>query len=122
MNTVVGLACAVGVNKRFNAKHHGGEQAIKTPIHVHADGKKHEHKKSPEKSGCCNDKVVKFQNIEKKINHKIVIDAPVFVAIANTLPADNLFSLTRSFPDKKIIRFFHPPPHNILIEIQRFQI
>ena len=133
MNTVIGFACSVGLDMKFNSKHHSEDQVTKTPIHVHADGKKHEHhnkasnqehkkKKSPEKEGCCNNEVVKFQNIEKKINPKPTINAPVFVAITSTFPEVNLMNATRFSPHKKIVRFFYPPPTDILIAIQRFQI
>jgi len=133
MNTVIGLACAAGIDMSFNSKHHIEEQVIKTPVHAHADGKKHDHhneankhnheeKKASEKDACCNDVVVKFQNVEKKINPTTTIEPPVFVAIVNTFPATNLFNISRTFPDKKIVRFFYPPPPNILIAIQRFQI
>ena len=133
MNTIVGLACSIGIDMSFNSKHHTEEQTIKTPIHVHANGKKHEHhnkdskhnheeKKSPDKGGCCNNEVVKFQNVEKKINPKTTIEAPVFVAIASPFPAVNLFNVTRSFPHKTLVRFFYPPPIDILLVIQRFQI
>ena len=71
-NTVMGFACAIGIDMGFNTKHHDDGEATETPVHVHADGKMHEHpkeanahnladKKIPEKGGCCNDEVVKFQ-------------------------------------------------------------
>ncbi len=62
MNTLVGFACAVGIDMGFNsthhheeateatvhihadgARHHHDEKAAKTSLHVHADGKKHIH-------------------------------------------------------------------------------
>ena len=152
MNTLVGLACAVGLDMRFNTSHHDEEQAIKAPIHVHADGKKHEHpepvkpaihihadgnkhehsneavtphhedKKAPEKEGCCTDELVKLQNVEKNLAPKISIDAPAFVAILPTFLAAYLLNITRAFPSKKIVRFFYPPPPDILISIQKFQV
>jgi len=144
MNTVVGLACAVGVDMSFNTKHHDEEQEIKTPVHVHANGHKHEHKKeagkhkhehgneankhkhvekkAPAKEGCCTDEVVKFQNVEKNLAAKIVIDAPAFVAILSTFPGINLYNITKAFPQKSIVPFFYPPPPDILISIQKFQV
>ena len=133
MNTVVGLACAVGYDMSFNSKHHNEEQTIKTPIHVHANGHKHEHnneankhkheeKKAPTKDGCCNDKVVKFQNIEKNITPKPVIDAPAFVAILSIFIGIELYNVTKAFPHRNIVRFFYPPPPDILIAIQKFQV
>lgn len=144
MNTVVGLACTLGFDMGFNSKHHDEEQAIKTPIHVHANGHRHEHnkeanktkhehsheakkhkheeKKAPEKDGCCNDEVVKFQNVEKNLTSKTVIDAPAFVAILSSFFGIELFNSTKAFPQKNIVRFFYPPPPDILIAIQKFQV
>ena len=132
-NTVMGFACAIGIDMGFNTKHHDDGEATETPVHFHADGKKHEHpkeanthnladKKSPEKGGCCNDEVVKFQNIEKNLAAKTIIDAPAFVAIVSTFLGINLYNITKALPQKNIVRFFYPPPPDILIAIQRFQI
>ena len=133
MNTVVGLACAVGYDMSFNSKHHNEEQTIKTPIHVHANGHKHEHnneankhknegKKASTKDDCCNDKVVKFQNVEKNLSPKTIFDAPAFVAILSTFFGTELYNITKDFPHKNIARFFYPPPLDILISIQKFQV
>jgi len=152
LNTVVGLACAVGIDMNFNTTHHEEEQAIKAPIHVHADGKKHEHaepvkpaihihadgkkhehsneavtphqeeKKAPEKEGCCTDELVKLQNVEKNLAPKIGVNAPEFLAIIPTFPALSLYNVSRAFPHKNLVRFFYPPPPDILISIQKFQV
>lgn len=132
-NTVIGFACAIGIDMGFNTKHHDDGEATETPVHVHADGKKHEHpkeanthnladKKSPENGGCCNDEVVKFQNVEKNLTAKTINDAPAFVAIVSTFLGINLYNITKALPQKNIVRFFYPPPPDILIAIQRFQI
>ena len=133
MNTVVGLACSVGYDMSFNSKHHDEEQTTKAPIHVHANGHKHQHnneankhkhaeKKANEKDDCCNDKVVKFQNIEKNITPKTIIDAPAFVAILSVFIGIELYNVSKAFPHKNIVPFFYPPPPDILIAIQKFQV
>ena len=43
LNTVIGFACAMGVDMGFNTHHHDEEEATETTVHVHADGKKHQH-------------------------------------------------------------------------------
>lgn len=132
MNTVIGFACAVGIDMGFNTKHHD-EEATKTPIHLHADVNKNDHhnetnkhkhdeKKSNEKDDCCNDKVIKFQNAEKNITAKTVIDAPAFVAIISSFLGRDSYNIIKTFPQKNIIRFFYPPPPDILLSIQKFQI
>jgi hypothetical protein len=76
MNTVIGFACAMGVDIGFNAHHHDEEEVPQTTIQVHADiNKEHNHyeaakhhhdsKEDSEKGGCCNDGVIKFQSLDK---------------------------------------------------------
>jgi hypothetical protein len=50
INTVVGFACAVGLDMGFNTKHHEDEQATGAVVHIHADGKKHIHQEIPDQS------------------------------------------------------------------------
>jgi hypothetical protein len=42
LNTIVGFACSVGLDKVFVANHHKGK-VIEGEVHVHPDGKKHIH-------------------------------------------------------------------------------
>ena len=127
MNTVVGFACAVGLDMGFNTTHHH-EEVTKVSIHVHADGKKHQHqhdkKEATKKEGCCNDKVIKFQDLDKAIsqNIKAPIASPIFAAIISAFFSIDIFKAGQTAPQKNIARFFHPPPPDILISIQRFQI
>ena len=133
MNTIIGFACAVGVDMGLNNKHHEEKQQIKNPVHVHKNGHKHEHhnkankhkheeNNSNEKDGCCNDKVVKIQIAEKNITVKTTIGAPVFVAIVSSYFTIDLFELIKASPKKNIKRFFYPPPPNILVSIQKSQV
>lgn len=136
LNTLVGFACAVGVDMGFNSPHHQGEVAAKE-VHVHSDGKKHEHHKKADKhgheetktekkenDGCCNDDVQKFQQLDKAItqNAKTVIDAPAFVTIISTFLGIDIFNTIQTYPPKCIARYFYPPPPDIRIAIQSFQI
>ena len=41
LNTMVGFACAIGVDMGFNTTNHHDEEA--TEVHQHADGSKHDH-------------------------------------------------------------------------------
>ncbi len=43
LNTVIGFACAIGIDMGFNSKDHHGKEAVQTSVHVHGDGKKHIH-------------------------------------------------------------------------------
>ena len=134
MNTVIGFACAMGVDMSFNTHHHDEEEATETTVHVHADGKKHQHhdeaakhhhdsNEDSEKGGCCNDGVIKFQSLDKSLaqNANIAINAPVFVAILSSFFGIDIFKPAQITPLRHFA-FFHPPPPDILIVIQRFQI
>ena len=135
LNTMVGFACAMGVDMGFNATHHHDDEA--TEIHEHADGVKHDHHKQAakheheenkpekkEKKGCCNDDVQKFQSLDKALNQnvKTVIDVPVFTAIISAFLGIDVYNLSKTYPPKYRVRFFYPPPPDIRIAIQSFQI
>jgi len=133
LNTVVGFACAVGVDMGFNSSYYH-DKATEVPVDVHADGKKHHHddtnkdhndkKETSKKDDCCNDNVIKFQNLDKSLNQnaKTAIDAPVFAAIISTFLGNDVFKISKAYPLKYKAWFFYPPPPDIRIAIQSFQI
>lgn len=133
LNTVVGFACAVGVDMGFNTSHHHDEEA--TEIHVHANGEKHEHhnksanhhheeKNDEEKGGCCNDKVVKIYQTDKAVPQSNTIISPVFFTtfIASYYNIDISYPSQISGITKYFVRSYHPPIPDIRIAIQSFQI
>ncbi|MBC7650359.1 MAG: hypothetical protein H7101_01265 [Deinococcales bacterium] len=136
LNTVVGFACTLGVNMGFNKRNHHTEKATVAPsTHVHANGKKHDHhnkkvenhqenKETNDKSGCCNNAVIKFQNADKALiqNVKASLNAPVFIAIISTFYCINTLKINNNYPEKYYTRFFYPPPPDIRVVIQSFQI
>lgn len=134
-NMAVSFACAVGVDMDFNPTHHPEKEAIK--VDEHADGNKHDHyskaikhdheQNKPdkkEKAGCCNDEVQNLQSLDKDINQnaKTSIGVPAFVFIVSTFLGIDIFNLAKVYPTKYKARYFHPPPADIRIAIQRFQI
>lgn len=131
LNTVVGFACAMGVDMGFNATHHSKATANK--IHIHKDGKKHVHKAGAEKhhakapgaskkDDCCKDKVVKLQSADKNFQYsKASVNQPVFLVPKNHLSTVGL-QIVQPYLKKYFARHFHPPPRDIRIAIQRFQI
>jgi len=140
MNTMIGFACAVGIDMGFNAKHHD-EEVTEIPIHVHADGNKHHHNNEPKKYGhnqsapnhhddknaskkddCCTGEVLQFNQLDKSLAAKVGIDIPVFVAIITVYFGINIFETVQLPAQKYTARHFHPPPPDICIAIQRFQI
>ena len=118
-------------------KHQHHQQPAKAAIHVHANGKKHTHHNQTaklhqeenkptqkEKDDCCNDKVIKFQSLDKAINQntKASIDVPALVAIITIFSRLDIYKLSKAYPPKYKARFFYPPPPDIRIAIQSFQI
>ena len=136
LNTVVGLACAMGIDMGFNRHHHHDEdEANETNVPFHADGKKHQHhdeivkhhhdsKEDAEKGGCCNDKVINFQNLDKNLNQSanVAINALAFIAILSSFYGIDIFKPAQVSAQKYIDLFFHPPPPDIRVLIRSFQI
>jgi predicted 3-demethylubiquinone-9 3-methyltransferase (glyoxalase superfamily) len=134
LNTVVGFACSMGVDVGFNTAHHHDE-ATKVSLHIHADGKKHQHhqeankhqhdkKGTSKKDGCCNDKVISFQILDKNLNQnsKTAIDVPGFAAILSSFFGTTILKTVPAVPQKHIVPTSHPPPPDIRIAIRSFQI
>jgi ABC-type nickel/cobalt efflux system permease component RcnA len=130
MNTIIGFAFALGVDMGFNSKHHHDHDE-----EVHVDCKEqqhndeetkhhHESKEDSEKGGCCNEGVIKFQNLEKNLNQNNtqVIYVHVFVTMLSNFWSINIFNCDKALPQQYKVSVFHPPPTDILIAIQRFQI
>ena len=72
LNTIIGFACAVGVDMGFNSSHHHDDEPMDTAMHIHADGKKHfhyeeadkdHHKSNDDKDNCCHDNVIKIAQV-----------------------------------------------------------
>ncbi|MBN8836197.1 MAG: hypothetical protein J0I09_02980 [Sphingobacteriia bacterium] len=161
LNTVVGFACALGMDMGFNTSHHGSDATEVKEIHVHADGAKHHHGSVPDnessdktksgsvnhhnynddksviqeqngksiagqdEGGCCSNEVLKFQSLDKNLNQTTnsIAHAPIFVAILSTfLGIDLTTGIIKEVPAKLKSRFYYPPPPDIRIAIQRFQI
>lgn len=114
---------------------HEKETSVVT-THVHEDGMKHQHDSEPAKQtladgnnlltkddgGCCTNEVQEFQNLDKNISVNTGINVPVFVAILSTYFDIDFSTALKDFPVNYKARFFYPPPPDIRIAIQRFQI
>ena len=133
MNTVIGFACSMGLDMGFNTRYHEEEAVIETPTHHHADGKVHQHhheavkqhhnaKEDSKKDDCCNDKVIKFQNVDKNVAAKTIVTPLAIVAIITTFIGIYLFDIAKASFQKDLITRFYPPPKDILISIRKFQV
>ena len=140
LNTIIGFACAVGIDMRFNTSHHNkAEEATTAVVHIHKDGKKHvhheeakhhdeadnDHHKKADKNNCCNDKVIKFNEVDKSASHSLnnTITPIFFTTFITSFSIANI--LYTSFIDtgiKYFVRSYHPPIPDIRIAIRSFQI
>ena len=125
LNTIIGFACAIGIDLGFNKHHHHDEEAADETNHVHTNSTLHHHhdsKEDSEKGACCNDKVIKFQNLDKNLVQNITVTAPEFVTTFSNYSGIGIFKPAQVTLHKYIVRFFHPPPPDIRILIRSFQI
>jgi hypothetical protein len=130
LNTLVGFACAVGVDMSFNTSHHEDEEPA-IAVHVHAGGKKnhheeaeHKHKHNDKKGGCCNDKVIKIYQTDKSVPQASSLISPVFfTAFVSTYFTTDIVCYSQiSSNTRYFVRSYHPPIPDIRIAIQSFQI
>lgn len=117
-------------------KHVHEKEASEVTTHVHEDGMKHQHDSEPAKQitiagsnlltkddgGCCTNEVQEFQNLDKNVTVNTGINIPVFVAILSTYLDVDFSTALKDFPVNYKARFYYPPPPDICIAIQRFQI
>ena len=138
LNTIIGFACAIGINMGFNAPHHHDEEATEIQEHEHADGKHHhegatkhheegdnDHQKSKDgKDDCCNDKVIKFNEIDKSFSHSLttVVNPVFFTTFLALFKNTHIFYTSNIISTRYFVRSYHPPIPDIRIEIQSFQI
>lgn len=130
LNTVIGFACAVGLDMGFNSHHHE-ESAIEVSGNHHHDKSQHHdeadvhhHASNNDKDNCCNDGVMKFQQISKDIATPFSLNSPIFFTsfLAAFYNIDIFSSNSRISSVKYFVRPHHPPIPDIRIAIQSFQI
>lgn len=134
LNTIAGIACAVGMDMGFNTFHHHEEKAIepnKESIHHHDKSNYqdeagiHHHKSNGDKDNCCNDKVVIFNQLNKALPPSInFVINPIFFTpfLASFYNIDILSSFGEVSNIKYFLLSYHPPIPDIRIAIQSFQI
>lgn len=117
-------------------KHVHEKESLGVTTHVHEDGMKHQHDGETAKpipgddsnlfakgtGGCCTNEVQKFQSFDKNVSVSAGVNVPVFVAILSTFLDTDFLKGINDFPTRYKARFYYPPPPDIRIAIQRFQI
>lgn len=146
LNTIVGFACALGLDMGFNTEHHQ-DDAAEQSVHMHADGKNHVHPKAHThhaeaenhhhneaaksfnkcagEDNCCTDAVVKITQTDKVVPQSAttILHPFFFTAFISSFYYPD--ALNASYVDtriKQFVRSHHPPIPDIRIAIQSFQI
>jgi len=138
VNTVIGFACAIGIDMGFNTTHHHDEEVPEAIVHIHADGKKHVHHQQAKhhdevdkdhhkdgKDNCCNDKVIKFNEVDKSASHSLNLSVnPIFFTtfLASFYSIKFFYTSYIDTGIKYFVRSHHPPIPDIRIAISSFQI
>ena len=131
LNTIVGFACAVGLDMCFNSHHQHDDEVTETEIHTHANGNQNQeetvknlHKKTNDKDDCCNGKVTKIAKQDKAIWQSESIVSPIFFTtlIFSFFNIDVLHSNEVDSHIKYFVQSHHPPIPDICIAVQSFQI
>jgi hypothetical protein len=139
LNTIIGFACAVGLDMGFNSHHHR-QEAVEAAVHVHSEGKEHHHNNKAsqhhnesvkdnhhanDKDNCCNGGVIKFQQVDKNVAASFgLINPVVFSSFLASFYDINILSSTNriSTINELVRRHYRPPIPDIRIAIQSFQI
>jgi hypothetical protein len=138
LNTIIGFACAVGMDMGFNTSNHHDEEATEISVHVHADGKKHihhgatkhhnkpdnDHKSKGGKDNCCHEKVIQFAQLDKTVPQSPGVMNPIFfITFASAFYNSEILFPSQVTPNiKYFVRSYHPPISDIRIAIHSFRI
>ncbi|MEO8763167.1 MAG: hypothetical protein ABI416_02725 [Ginsengibacter sp.] len=140
LNTIIGFACALGIemgfnisdchetkeNNDINPRCPDGEKHCKSDAVVkHADQSGVHQKTKTENGGCCNDKVMKFNELDKLASHSLnsSVYAIFFSAVFAFIYKSDIFYTTYITGNiKYFVRGYHPPIPDIRIAINSFQI
>jgi len=129
LNTLVGFACAVGLNMGFNTKHHHPENPVAVAHHHHEGAAHHHHatktKHSTEEGNCCNDGVIKFSQSDKLIAQAVNAGAEmplILVQLHFIYQSSYVSSFTTPREQTQVVRPYVLSARGIRVSIQSFQI
>jgi hypothetical protein len=121
LNTVVGFACAIGMNMSFNKDHHQEHHAK----HEHDEKAADHHSAKSSKDNCCKDQVSKITKADKlnqqKFNYSLL--SPSFFLLPSTIyQLGKVVRFPANVPNTYFVRHCRPPIPDVRIAIQSFQI
>lgn len=123
LNTIVGFACAVGMNMGFNKHHHHETVSLSTAAHHHH----HEElakSKATEDGNCCTDNATQLSGADKLLAQTINsgIETPVALIALHFLYSSNFSSLIQGTKKIQVVRPYILNSRGIRVSIQSFQI
>jgi len=138
LNIVLGFACSLGLDMGYNSiphkenkegsghvdahdKTHHHDHEPKKHQHNHADANHHD-KDASKKDDCCTDDVLQFIQLDKSLTAPINMNLPALEAFFYTFFSTDISNTVPLPPQKYTARYLHPPPPDIRIAIQSFQI
>ncbi len=132
MNTIIGFACAVGIDMGYNVHHHESQE-MKQQDQMHSASMHHQETSKPghhhpanknSEDDCCSNGVKDFTFLSKTVPNKISIIQPLFfTAFIGTYVNVDIFSCKNTITNlHPFARSHHPPIPDIRIAIQSFQI
>ena len=146
LNTIIGFACAVGLDMGFNSKHHHDESISHNTKPHHHSGKSHHHHHhngsdshttkshhshneinksgSPEKENCCNKDATQLSQADKLLGTVVYsgIEMPVALIALHFLYLSHLSSFKPEIKKIQEIRPYILNSRGIRVSIQSFQI
>jgi ABC-type nickel/cobalt efflux system permease component RcnA len=133
LNTLIGFACAAGMNMGFNKKHHHHNDPVSsaTVSHHHETTHHHHHdealtkKNATEDNNCCTDKASQLSGSDKLLAQTINTgsETPVALVFLHFLYSSDLSSLfTQNIKKVPVVRPFVLNSRGIRVSIQSFQI
>ncbi|WP_081153208.1 HYC_CC_PP family protein [Niastella vici] len=131
LNTIVGFACAAGLNMGFNKHHHHETGSRSTIAHHHEKGTPHHHhheelakSKTTDNHNCCTDNATQLSGSDKLLSQTINsgIETPVALIALHFLYSANLSSFIQDTKKIQVVRPYVLNSRGIRVSIQSFQI
>lgn len=138
LNTLVGFACAVGMDMEFNTKHHEDQKVVSSGKHTLKNGKhhahaKHSHDQSPvdhhasksQKDNCCKEQVDKITKADKLTQPGFdysLLSSSFFLLPSTGYRIGESVTFPVNVSNNYFVRHCRPPIPDVRIAIQSFQI
>lgn len=144
LNTIIGFACAVGLDMGFNSKHHHDESITHNTKSHHHNGKSHHHHNrsdshttksqhshyeinksgATEKENCCNEDATQLSQSDKLLVNVVYsgIEMPVALIALHFLYLSHLSSFKPEIKKIQVVRPYILNSRGIRVSIQSFQI